>query len=311
MNALPIIVGSLCVMAIAYRYYSAFIAAKVVALDDSRPVPSQLLYDGHNYYPTNKWVLFGHHFAAISGAGPLIGPVLAAQFGYLPGLLWIVIGVCLGGAVQDFLVLSASLRRDGKSLAQIAFWDIGKVAGTAAMIAILFIIVIALAGLGKVVVKALGGEEVRYPAGAKIEYPNQTPTYSKAVIASYGDKKQITYSMPPGCTLIWSGGRMKINEAFELRTREATAERLSSENDVTTLPPSAVRLVNGSSWGTFTIAATIPIALLVGLWMYRIRPGKVVEASIIGGVLTLVAVAVGAWVADHSIGRAFNLSNTG
>ena len=97
-NALPIIVGSLCVIAIAYRYYSAFIAAKVLALDDSRPVPSQTMYDGHNYYPTNKWVLFGHHFAAISGAGPLIGPVLAAQFGYLPGLLWLVIGVCLAGA---------------------------------------------------------------------------------------------------------------------------------------------------------------------------------------------------------------------
>src|SRR5258705_10211459 len=158
MNALPIIIGSLCVTAISYRYYSAFIAAKVLALDDSRPVPSQTMFDGHNYYPTNKWVLFGHHFAAISGAGPLIGPVLAAQFGYLPGLLWIVIGVCLGGAVQDFLVLVASTRRDGKSLAQIAYTDIGKVAGTAATIAILFIIVIALAGLGKVVVKALGGE---------------------------------------------------------------------------------------------------------------------------------------------------------
>src|SRR5213596_3813661 len=163
MNALPIIIGSLCVIAIAYRYYSAFIAAKVLALDDQRPVPSQTMYDGHNYYPTNKWVLFGHHFAAISGAGPLIGPVLAAQFGYLPGLLWIVIGVCLAGAVQDFLVLAASMRRGGRSLAQIAFSDIGRVAGTAATVAILFIIVIALAGLGKVVVKALGGEEVKYP----------------------------------------------------------------------------------------------------------------------------------------------------
>src|ERR671921_2647363 len=162
MNALPIIIGSLCVIAISYRYYSAFIAAKVLALDDSRPVPSQTMFDGHNYYPTNKWVLFGHHFAAISGAGPLIGPVLAAQFGYLPGLLWIVIGVCLGGAVQDFLVLVASMRRGGRSLAQIAFQEIGRVGGTAAMIAILFIIVIALAGLGKVVVNALGGERVKY-----------------------------------------------------------------------------------------------------------------------------------------------------
>ena len=105
MNALPIIIGSLCLIAISYRYYSAFIAAKVLALDDSRPVPSQTMYDGHNYYPTNKWVLFGHHFAAISGAGPLIGPVLAAQFGFLPGLLWLVIGVCIGGAVHDFMNL--------------------------------------------------------------------------------------------------------------------------------------------------------------------------------------------------------------
>src|SRR3970040_1492146 len=109
MNALPIIVGTLCVMAIAYRYYSAFIAAKVLALDDSRPVPSETMYDGHNYNPTSKLVLFGHHFAAISGAGPLIGPVLAAQFGFLPGLLWLVIGVVLAGGVQGLLVAGASL----------------------------------------------------------------------------------------------------------------------------------------------------------------------------------------------------------
>src|SRR4029453_13127092 len=138
---------------------------------NSRVTPAHRFNDGQNYHPTHKWVLFGHHFAAISGAGPLIGPVLAAQFGYLPGLIWIVIGVCVGGAGQDILVLAASLRGDGKSLAQIAFYDIGKVAGWAAMIAILFIIVIALAGLGKVVVKALGGEEVRYPAGSQILLP--------------------------------------------------------------------------------------------------------------------------------------------
>src|SRR5947209_7868263 len=167
MHAMPVMIAILCIMAIAYRYYSAFLAAKVAALDDSRQTPAVKLNDGQNYHPTSKWVLFGHHFAAISGAGPLIGPVLAAQFGYLPGLLWIVIGVCLGGAVQDFLVLSASLRRGGRSLAQIAFSDVGKVAGTAATVAILFIIVIALAGLGKVVVKALGGENVKYPAGSK------------------------------------------------------------------------------------------------------------------------------------------------
>src|ERR1041385_582956 len=155
MNALPIIVGTLCVIAISYRYYSAFIAAKVLALDDARPVPSQTMYDGHNYYPTNKWVLFGHHFAAISGAGPLIGPVLAAQFGFLPGLLWLVIGVCLGGAVHDFMILAASIRRQGKSLAEIARTEISGLSGFVAGIAILFIVVIALAGLGLVVVNAL------------------------------------------------------------------------------------------------------------------------------------------------------------
>jgi carbon starvation protein len=155
MNALPIIVGTLCVIAIAYRYYSAFIAAKVLALDDSRPVPSQTMYDGHNYYPTNKWVLFGHHFAAISGAGPLIGPVLAAQFGFLPGLLWLVIGVCIGGAVHDFMILAGSIRRRGKSLAEIARTEISPLSGLVAGVAILFIVVIALAGLGLVVVNAL------------------------------------------------------------------------------------------------------------------------------------------------------------
>src|SRR5262244_370813 len=138
MAALPIIIGSLCVIAISYRYYSAFIAAKVLALDDSRPVPSKTMYDGHNYYPTNRWVLFGHHFAAITGAGPLIGPVLAAQFGFLPGLLWILIGVTLGGAVHDFVILASSVRRNGRSLAEIAREEIGPVAGIIAAIAIFF-----------------------------------------------------------------------------------------------------------------------------------------------------------------------------
>src|SRR5205807_8838705 len=123
--------------------------------DDTRPVPAQTMYDGHNYYPTNKWVLFGHHFAAISGAGPLIGPVLAAQFGFLPGLLWLVIGVCLGGAVHDFMILIASIRRKGKSLAEIARTEISPLSGLVAGIAILFIVVIALGGLGLVVVNAL------------------------------------------------------------------------------------------------------------------------------------------------------------
>src|ERR1700704_3320539 len=138
MNALPIIVGTLCILAIAYRYYSAFIAAKVLALDDSRPVPSQTMYDGHNYYPTNKWVLFGHHFAAISGAGPLIGPVLAAQFGFLPGLLWLLIGVTLGGRVQDFMSLVGSVRRGGRSLAERALREISPLSGRVAGVAILF-----------------------------------------------------------------------------------------------------------------------------------------------------------------------------
>jgi len=149
-------IGVLCVLAIAYRYYSAFIAARVLALDDTREMPAHTMKDGHNYFPTNKWVLFGHHFAAISGAGPLVGPVLAAQFGFLPGLLWLVIGVCLGGAVHDFVILVASVRRKGKSLAEIARTEISPLSGVLTGIAILFIVVIALAGLGLVVVKALG-----------------------------------------------------------------------------------------------------------------------------------------------------------
>src|ERR1700733_8425546 len=171
MHAMPVILLVLACLAISYRFYSAFLAAKVAALDDSRTTPALRLDDGQNYHPTNKWVLFGHHFAAISGAGPLVGPVLAAQFGYLPGLLWVVIGVCLGGAVQDFLVLSISIRRDGKSLAKIANDQMGAIAGTAAMTAILFIIAIAVAGLGKVVVQALGGSANPLPANSWIALP--------------------------------------------------------------------------------------------------------------------------------------------
>src|SRR5437899_5616692 len=141
-HAMPLLLGALCVLAIAYRYYSAFLAAKVAALDDSRETPAYRFRDGHNYDPTNKWVLFGHHFAAISGAGPLIGPVLAIQFGYLPGLIWLVIGVCLAGAVQDFMVLAASTRRDGMSLAEIARREVGPIAGVATGVAILYVIII-------------------------------------------------------------------------------------------------------------------------------------------------------------------------
>src|SRR5205809_1994398 len=169
LHAMPILLGVLCILAIAYRYYSAFLAARVAALDDSRLTPAHQYYDGQNYHPTNKWVLFGHHFAAISGAGPLIGPVLAIQYGYMPGLLWLVIGVCLAGAVQDMLVLGASVRRNGKSLAEIARTELGPWANVIVSAAILFIVVIALAGLGFVVVKALGGEDVNLAAGMRIQ----------------------------------------------------------------------------------------------------------------------------------------------
>src|SRR5216683_8264289 len=171
-HAMPLLLGALCVLAIAYRFYSKFLAAKVAALDDSRPTPAHRFKDGQNYHPTNKWVLFGHHFAAISGAGPLIGPVLAIQYGYMPGLLWLVIGVCLAGGVQDMLVLAASVRRGGKSLAEIARTELGKPAAVIVSAAILFIVVIALAGLGFVVVKALGGDEVNLAAGTKIVLPD-------------------------------------------------------------------------------------------------------------------------------------------
>ena len=155
MRALYVILPILGILAIAYRYYSAFIAARVMVLDDSRPTPAHVRPDGHNYHVTTRWVLFGHHFAAIAGAGPLIGPVLAAQYGYAPGLIWLVGGVCLAGAVHDSIVLWASTRRGGSSLAEIARTEIGPVAGTTAAIAILFIIVIAVAGLGLAVVNAL------------------------------------------------------------------------------------------------------------------------------------------------------------
>jgi carbon starvation protein len=155
MRALYVILPILGILAIAYRYYSAFIAARVMMLDDSRVTPAHTCADGHNYHATTRWVLFGHHFAAIAGAGPLIGPVLAAQFGYAPGLIWLVGGVCLAGAVHDMIILWASTRRGGRSLADIARTEIGPVAGTTAAIAILFIVVVALAGLGLAVVNAL------------------------------------------------------------------------------------------------------------------------------------------------------------
>ncbi len=223
MNALPLLLFALCVMAIAYRYYSAFIAARVVALDDSRITPAHTLNDGSNYLPTNKWVLFGHHFAAISGAGPLIGPVLAVQFGYMPGFLWLVIGVVLAGAVQDFVVLAASIRYKGKSLAEIARREISPLAGTVGSVAIMIIVIIALSGLGLAVVNAL---------------------------------------------------------------RE-------------------------SAWGTFTIGMTIPIAMFVGIWMYRFRKGQIKEASFIGVTAVVVAVVIGSWIPHSPLEKMFTLSRDG
>jgi carbon starvation protein len=207
-SAAWILVAGVASYFIAYRFYSRFIALKVFALDARRATPAERLSNGRDFVPTNKWVLYGHHFAAIAGAGPLIGPMLAAQFGYLPGTLWLIAGVVVGGAVQDFTILVASLRRDGKSLGQMAKEEVNSVAGMAAMLAILAIMVILLAVLALVVVNAL----------------------------------------------------------------------------------------KASPWGLFTIACTIPIALLMGWWMKALRPGRVLEASAIGVALLLLALVAGRWV---------------
>lgn len=220
MHALPLMLGALCTAFIAYRYYSAFIAAKVLALDDARVTPAHRLSDGHNYVPTHRWVLFGHHFAAITGAGPLVGPTLALQFGWAPGYLWILAGVVLGGAVHDFVVLVGSTRRDGKSLAELARREIGPTSGVVGGIAVLGIVVIAIAAMAKVVVAALAD----------------------------------------------------------------------------------------SAWGAFTIAATIPIALLMGVWIHRLRPGKIGEASALGVALLFAAVGAGKAVAGGPWAHWFLLS---
>ncbi len=210
-NAMWFIVAALCVYAIGYRFYSSFIAAKVFALDDAHETPAIRRNDGRDFVPTNRWVVFGHHFAAIAGPGPLIGPTLAAQFGYLPGTLWILAGVVLGGAVQDFCVLCGSVRREGKSLGQMAKEEISPLGGLIAMISIIMIIVILIAVLGLVVTNAL----------------------------------------------------------------------------------------KSSPWGTFTVGATIPIALLMGWYMRFVRPDKVLEATIIGLVLLAFALVGGRWVDGH------------
>jgi carbon starvation protein len=225
LHAAPVMLGALCVLAIAYRYYSAFVAARALALDDARETPAHRLADGQNFVPTSRWVLFGHHFAAISGSGPLIGPTLAAQFGFAPGFLWLLAGVVLAGAVHDLVILVASTRRDGRSLAELAREELGPWPGIVAMVAILAIVVIAIAGLGIVVVGAL-------------------------------------------------------------------AE---------------------SAWGTFTVGASIPIALLMGLYTYKLRPGRTaVRDSTLGGVaLLLVALVVGKWVQDSpGLAEHFRLSRT-
>jgi carbon starvation protein len=208
-TALPLMLFALAALAVSYRYYSAFIAAKVVALNPAAPTPAMRHPDGKDYHPTHPAVLFGHHFAAITGAGPLIGPVLAMQFGYLPGYLWILVGVCLAGAVHDFVILAASIRRDGMSLATLARTEVSPLAGLITSIAILFIVVIALAGLGLAVVNAL----------------------------------------------------------------------------------------HDSAWGTFTIAMSIPLALFMGVYLYKVRVGRVWEATAIGVVGMLAAVVLGEKVA--------------
>ncbi|HWY85395.1 MAG TPA: carbon starvation protein A [Gemmataceae bacterium] len=303
-RAMPILLVVLCVLAIAYRYYSAFLAARVAMLDDSRQTPAHTFNDGQNYHPTNKWVLFGHHFAAISGAGPLIGPVLAIQYGYLPGLLWLVIGVCLAGAVQDMLVLAASVRRGGKSLAQIALTELGRPASIIVSLAILVIVVIALAGLGFVVVKALGGEEVRLPTGMRITAP--TAPVQKEVEGA------MLIDFPEGCTIRYTADESSTlrPERFQLKVPQTHAVHFEPAPSGVefTVPEKSLQLVPGSSWGTFTIACTIPIALFVGLWMYRIRKGHVVEASIIGGVGVLAATIAGSMIPGSFLEPYFSLS---
>jgi carbon starvation protein len=297
MHALPIMILSLCALALGYRFYSAFLAARVAALDDSRITPAHRLNDGQNYHPTNKWVLFGHHFAAISGAGPLVGPVLAAQFGFLPGLLWLVIGVVLAGATQDFLILAASLRRNGRSLAEIAREEIGPVAGVVCAIAILFIIVNALAGLGLVVVKALGGEELKFPPGSSIVMARPPEKLSEHLWRIPGPV-QIAYGK--------AGERLSVQEDFELESTGAFGT--AREAGVYPLPDGSRRLIRGSSWGVFTIACTVPIALFVGLWMYRIRKGRVVEASLIGAVAVLACTWLGSRIPGSPLESLFSLS---
>jgi carbon starvation protein len=223
LNAVWFIVAAVATYMVAYRFYSKFIAAKVLGLDDTRATPAERLEDGKDFVPTNKWVLIGHHFAAIAGPGPLVGPTLAAQFGYMPGTLWLILGAVLGGCVQDFTTLFFSMRRNGKSLGQMAREEVGKRGGMLALLAVLAIMVILLAAIGLIVVKAL----------------------------------------------------------------------------------------KDSPWGTFTLTMTIPIAILMGIYLRFLRPGRVLEASIIGVTLVMFAVVAGQWVnASPTWSNAFTLSGS-
>ncbi|ADQ45165.1 carbon starvation protein CstA [Caldicellulosiruptor kronotskyensis 2002] len=221
MSALELIIAAALILVLAYRFYGSFLAAKVLVLDSSRETPAKRHYDGKDYVPMNKWIAFGHHFAAIAGAGPLVGPVLAAQFGYLPGTLWILIGAVLAGAVHDMVILLASVRHDGKSLFEIAKKEVGPVAGVATAIAIFFLIILTMAGLGLVVVNAL-------------------------------------FKNP---------------------------------------------------WGVFTIGMTIPIAIFIGIYMHKLRPGRIAEASLIGVALILLAVLVGPYIKNSPLGSYLMLSD--
>ena len=222
-NAAWLLVAALCAYAVAYRFYSKFIAAKVFALDATRATPAVRLEDGRDFVPTNRWIVFGHHFAAIAGPGPLVGPTLAAQFGFLPGAIWIIVGVALGGAVQDFVILCASMRRDGRTLGQMAKDELGPVAGFTALVAVLGIMVVLLAVLALVAVNAL----------------KQSP------------------------------------------------------------------------WGVVTIGLTIPIAIVMGIYLRWLRPGRVLEATAIGIVLLGAALFAGRWVAERpDLAPAFTLAGT-
>jgi carbon starvation protein len=262
--------------------------------------PAHQFRDGKDYDPTNKWVLFGHHFAAISGAGPLIGPVLAIQYGYAPGLFWLVIGVCLAGAVQDMTVLAASVRCKGRSLGEIARQELGPWASHILSLATVVIVVLALAGLAFVVVKALGGEEVRYAAGTIISVQDgarfQAKPHEGKTIIEVPRNSEVKY--------VGLAKAVKRAESFRILVPQGSVELLADY----TLPAGCVELVPGSSWGLFTIAATIPIALFVGLYMYKLRPGRVLEASILGAVLVIAATIGGAWVPGSVLEPYFSLN---